>query len=120
MRRIGPEALRYVLAVVAALAALGLRGMLTPLFGATNPYHTVWAAVAFAAWYCGGAPALVTTVLSLVGVWYFFVPPFHSCALQNPTTEIYGMAGFLVFSGFIIVLGEGNRRSQARSEAEVV
>ena len=120
MRRISPDARRYVLAVLAALAALVLRGMLTPLFGATNPYHTVWAAVAFAAWYCGVAPAVVTTLLSLIGVWYFFVPPFHSFALQNPTKEIYGMVGFLVFSGFIIALAEGNRRSQTRSEAEVV
>jgi PAS domain S-box-containing protein len=120
MRRISPDARRYVFAVLAALAALLLRGMLTPLLGATNPYHTVWVAVAFAAWYCGVAPAVVTTLLSLVGVWYFFVPPFHSFALKNPTTEIYGMAGFLVLSGFIIALGEGNRRSKARSEAEVV
>jgi len=120
MRRITPDARRYVLAVLAALAALLLRGMLTPLLGATNPYHTTWAAVTVAAWYCGVAPAVVTTLLSLVGVWYFFVPPFHSFALQNPTTEIYGMVGFLVFSGFIITLGEATRRSKARSEAEVV
>jgi C4-dicarboxylate-specific signal transduction histidine kinase len=29
------------------------------------------------------------------------------------------MVGFLVFSGFIIALGEANRRSKARSEWEV-
>src|ERR1700674_21030 len=118
MRRISPDARRYVLAVLAALAALVLRGMLTPLFGATNPYHTVWAAVAFAAWYCGVVPAVVTTLLSLVGVWYFFVPPLHSFALQNPTTDIYGMVAFLVLSGFIIALGEGNKEIPNTNEAK--
>jgi len=120
MRKVTPDARRYVLAVLAALVALFLRKTLSPLLGASNPYHTVWPAVAFAAWYCGVAPAVVTTLLSFVGVWYFFLPPFRSFALQNPTTETYGIVGFLVFSGFIIALGEANRRSEARSEAEVV
>jgi PAS domain-containing protein len=119
MHRVGRNARRYGLAILASLVALLLREMLTPLFGATNPYHTVWAAVAFAAWYCGVAPAVVTMLLSLAGVWYFFLSPFHSFALQNLEVEVSGMVAFLVFSGFIIALGEANRRSKARSEKEV-
>ncbi|MGA9989705.1 MAG: histidine kinase, partial [Terriglobales bacterium] len=57
--------------------------------------------------------------LSVVGVWYFFLPPFHSFALKNPEVEISGIIGFMVFSSFIIALGEANRRSKARSEREV-
>ena len=34
-----------------------LRYMLSPLLGATNPYHT-WGAVVFSAWYCGLADPL--------------------------------------------------------------
>jgi PAS domain S-box-containing protein len=66
------------------------------------------------------APAVLSTLLSVVGVWYFFLPPFHSFALQNPQVEISGMVGFLAFSGFIIALGEANCRSKARSETDVV
>jgi PAS domain S-box-containing protein len=118
MRRVNPEARRYVLAVLAALVALFLRKMLAPLLGASNPYHTVWIAVVFSAWYCGVGPSVINMLLSLVGVWYLFLPPFHSFTLENPKAEISGMVGFTVFSGFIIALGEANRRSTARSERE--
>ena len=110
------ELRRYGLAVLATIVALLLREALTPLLGENNPYHTVWAAVVFSAWYCGLGPSVVTTVLSLVGVWYWFLPPTHSFALENPETAISGMVGFLFFSSFIIALGEANRRSFAKSQ----
>jgi signal transduction histidine kinase len=119
MYSVGRNARRYGLAVLAALAALLLRVMLTPLFGTTNPYHTFWLAIVFSAWYCGLGPSIVAVLISAVGVWYFFLPPTHSFALQNPQVAISGMVGFLVFSGFIIALGEANRRSKERSEREV-
>jgi K+-sensing histidine kinase KdpD len=119
MHRVGRYARQYGLAVLAALVALLLREILTPLLGTTNPYHTVWLAVAFSAWYCGLGASIVSVLLSVVGVWYLFLPPTHTFALQNPEVAIFGMVGFLVFSGFIIALGEANRRSKARSEGEV-
>jgi signal transduction histidine kinase len=107
--------IRYGLATLAAMAALLLRELLSPFLGTDNPYHTVWAAVVFAAWYCGVGPAVVTTVLGGLGVWYWFLLPTHSFHLQDPKTEISGMVGFLFFSGLIIVLGEANRRSLEKS-----
>lgn len=112
-------AVRYGFAVLAALTGLLLREMLSPLFGAANPYHAAWAAVAFSAWYCGAGAAVLTTFVSMFGVWYWFLPPYHSFALQEPRTQIPGMIGFLVFSGFIIVLGETSRRSKARLQQEI-
>jgi signal transduction histidine kinase len=106
---------RYGLAIAVAIVALLLRQLLSPLLGADNPYHTVWAAVVFSAWYCGLGPSVVTALLSSVGVWYWFVPPFGSFAIQDLKTGISGMVGFLGFSGLIIALGEANRRSLARS-----
>jgi signal transduction histidine kinase len=108
---------RYGLAILAAAAALLLRQALSPLLGESNPYHTVWAAVFFSAWYCGLGPAIVTTLLSMVGVWYWFLPPTQSFALRDPKNAISGMVGFLVFSGLIITLGEVNRRSLARTQS---
>jgi signal transduction histidine kinase len=119
MHRVERYARKYGLAVLATLIALLLREILTPLFGMKNPYHTVWLAVAFSAWYCGTGASIVAVFLSLVGVWYLFLPPIHSFALQNPEIEISGMVVVLVFSGLIIALGEANRRSNARSEGEV-
>jgi K+-sensing histidine kinase KdpD len=116
---VGRNARRYGFAILAALVALLVQQMLVPLLGTNNPYHTAWLAVVISAWYCGLGPSVVSTLMSLVGVWYLFLPPVHSFALQNPEVEIYGMAGFLVFSGVIIALGEANRRSKERSEREV-
>lgn len=107
---------RYGLAILAAIVALWLRQVLSPLLGENNPYHTVWAAVFFSAWYCGLGPSIVTVLLSVVGVWYWFLPRAHLLQLQDPKTEISGMLGFLVFSALIIALGEANRWSVASSK----
>jgi signal transduction histidine kinase len=105
---------RYSLAVLAAILALLLRRLAAPLLGENNPYHTVWAAVVFSAWYCGLGPSVVTALLSAVGVWYWFLPPDFS--LDDPKAAISGILGFLVFSGLIIALGEANRRSLSKSK----
>jgi PAS domain S-box-containing protein len=105
-------AFRYAAAILAVAFALYLRYLLTPLFGNGNPYHTVWLAVAFSAWYCGLGPSVVATILSTLGVWYWFLPPPHSFAIPD-RNDTYGMLGFLVFSAAIIVLGESNRRGFA-------
>ncbi len=107
---------RYGLAVLAAIVALLLRRILTPLLGESYPYHTLWAATVFCAWYCGLGPSILTALAGVVGIWYWFLPPVHSFELQDPKAEIGGMLGFLLFSGLIIALGEASRRSLARSK----
>jgi signal transduction histidine kinase len=110
---------RYGVAILTAILALTLRGLLTPILGTTDPYHTVWAAIVFAAWYCGVGPAIVTTLMSAAGVWYWFIPPEHSFAVTDPKVQFTGLAGFLLLSTFIIAFGEANRRSKTRSEIEI-
>jgi signal transduction histidine kinase len=105
---------RYTLAVTAAAAALVLRELLSPFLGENNPYHTAWAAVVFSAWYCGLGPSIITTLILVLGIWYWFLPPGQSFALEDPRRAIFGMVGFLFFSGLIIALGETNRRSLAK------
>jgi signal transduction histidine kinase len=107
---------RYGLAILAAVVALWLRQLLAPLFGESNPYHTLWLAVVFSAWYCGLGPSVLTTSIGLIGVWYWFLPPYHSFSLEDPKAQISGMIGFLIFSSVIIALGEANRRSLARNK----
>ena len=107
-------AVRYAFAVLTAVLALLLRQALWPLLGANNPYHTVWAAVVFSAWCFGLGPSIVTALISALGVWYWFLPPFHSFRLQDPKAQITGLVWFGVLSGFIIALGEANRRSHRK------
>jgi K+-sensing histidine kinase KdpD len=103
MSKAGPT-FRYALAILAAMVALFLRGLLTPLLGNHDAYHTVWLAVVFSAWYCGLGPSIVATVVSALGVWYLFLPPSHSWAIRD-RADVYGLLGFCVFSGAIIALG---------------
>jgi PAS domain S-box-containing protein len=109
-------AARYAWAVLIAVLALLLRQALSPFLGASHPYHTVWAGVVFSAWYCGLGPSIVTTLISVLGVWYWVLPPLHSFRLQDPKTQISGLVGFGVLSCFIIALGEANRRSHHREK----
>ncbi len=119
MRPTQPAA-RYAVAILATAVALFARQLLTPLYGSQNAYHTVWLAVAFAAWYCGLGPSIVTALLGALGVWYWFIPPFHSFATHN-RSDLFGALGFLVFSSAIIALGESNRRGYvARSRLAAI
>jgi PAS domain S-box-containing protein len=103
------SAIRYAIAVLAAVAALFLRHLLSPLFGETNAYHTVWLAVVFCSWYCGLGPSIICALVCALGVDYFFLPPVGSFKI-NDLSELYGVLGFLGFSIVIIALGESNRR----------
>jgi signal transduction histidine kinase len=109
------EVIRYGLATLAAVGALILRRLLVPLLGSENPYHTVWLAVMFPAFYCGITPAIVTVLLSAVGVWYWLLPPYASVKSLN-ATEMFGMVGFLVFSAVIIAPGEYTHRTIVKRE----
>ena len=68
--------LRYGAAVLAVVAVALLRGALTPLIGRTNlPFALFFYAVAFAAWFGGFRPAVLSVVLSLlIGAWLFAAP----------------------------------------------
>jgi hypothetical protein len=88
---------RYGLAILASSVAIVLRQLVSPLLGSDNPYHTIWAAVVFSAWYCGVGPSIVTVLLGLMGVWYWFLPPAGSFTLQDTRADVYGMIGFVIF-----------------------
>jgi PAS domain S-box-containing protein len=111
-----PILLRYASAVLAAVIVLMLRQMLSPWLGTHYPYLTLSAAVVFSAWYCGVGPSVVATLISVLGVWSWFLPSARSFTVQDLRTSITGAVVFLVLSGFIIALGEANRRSNARFE----
>lgn len=105
-------ALRYALAVATAAAALLLRRALSPAIGNQFPFLTLWPAVVFSSWYCGVGPSIMAGLLSLAGTWLWFVPFSGSFHLRM--SNVYGMIGFLVFSGLIIAMGEANRKANRR------
>jgi signal transduction histidine kinase len=105
---------RYGLAILAVIVALLLRRFLAPLLGENNPYHTLWPAVVFSAWYCGLGPSLVTTfwsgrrlVLVLATLPFLFTSGPRDCDFRDRR--------FLVLFRFDYRPGETNRRSLAKS-----
>lgn len=102
-------AVRYILAVLAAIAAILLREALDPVFHARYAYHTIWLAVIFSAWYCGVGPSIVAVAIDTVGVWYLYLTPERSFVGKD-RVEIMGILVFLAFSAITIALGESNRR----------
>lgn len=107
---------RYAVAVTVAFLALLLRFLLTPLIGPETPYFTAWLGVMFCALLCGVGPSVVATVMMFLGVWYWFLPPFGSFALIS-AQHVFGLCGFLLFSGIIIAIGHRARRTQERLNA---
>jgi signal transduction histidine kinase len=117
--------LRYIVALLAVVVALLIRGALNPLLGDSVPYVILFPAVVFSAWYCGLGPSLFSVVLCLVGSKYWFIPPVHSFNLPTRADSI-GMLAFLFGSAFIVTIGEARRheneklrQSQGELEARV-
>jgi PAS domain S-box-containing protein len=110
---------RYGLAILAAVAAVLLRELLSPWLARSAPYLTLWTAVAFSSWYCGLGPSIAAAFTGVAGIWFFFFRAQNSLALRDPHIEIAGMIGFLVFASLIIALGEANRRARLKLDREV-
>ncbi len=87
----------YALAAVVVAAAVGLRLAADPILGANSPYLPFVAAVLLAGRLGGRGPALVSTVLSILSVWYFFIEPRYSFAISEPTAAA-GLGLFAVIS----------------------
>ena len=97
---------RYILALLATVAALGLGALFEPLLGDASRYPTLWAAVAavvFSAWCCGLSPSILTAVSAASGVWFLFLPP-HNFFVLPSRADIFALFGFLLVSGFIVAL----------------
>ena len=83
-------ALRYAISLLCVAAALLSSLLLQRLF----PYPFLFlffAAVMASAWFGGTAPGLFAVFLSTLAVDYYFVPPFHSFAV-NATDTAYFVA----------------------------
>lgn len=95
------DAYRLILAARIPLAASGVQWV---FWAAIQPY--VWflffPAVFFSSWLGGLRGGLVATVLSTGLVWYFFIPPQFSFAVQSPMA--YVSIGMFVGMGVLFSL----------------
>src|SRR5215467_9281278 len=90
---IAGAASRYAIAILLAGVALWLSLVLETSFG--NPFWLFFpSAVVASAWFYGKAAGWVTTVVSMIAVQYYFIPPLRSFGVRR---EDYPF--FLTFVG---------------------
>ncbi len=112
---------RYGIGLLCVAAALASSLLLQRLF----PYPFLFlffAAVMASAWFGGTAPGLFAVFLSTVAVDYYFVPPFHSFAIN--TSDIAYFMAFIVCALVASWVSSSKRRSEealreARDHLEV-
>jgi signal transduction histidine kinase len=100
-----------MVALLATAAALLVRLVLNRFLGDYVPYITLFPAVAFCAWYCGVGPSILSGILGLVGLRYWFMPPAHSLRVHG-MQQAAGVVAFLFVSGILIAMGEARRRRE--------
>lgn len=85
----------YVLAVLATLAAWGLRVLLDVYLPGNAPFVTFFLAVAVAGWLGGFGPAIVATLLSACISRWFYMVPVHAFRFDDARQAV--VIGLFVF-----------------------
>ena len=104
---------RYAVAVLVTGIALLTRVLLNPVLDGNLPYITLFAAVAFSAWFCGIGPSILSLLVAIVGVRYWLIHPTHSFAIPDLLQSL-GLVLFLLTSALFVVFGEISRRERKR------
>jgi signal transduction histidine kinase len=100
---------RHAMALAAISVALLIRAALRPFLGESAPYITLFPALAFIGWYCGVGPSVLSVVIAVLGVRFWFLRPAHSLSVPD-TPQLFGILTFLLASALIVAIGESGRR----------
>src|SRR5947209_10127559 len=111
-----PTPVRYTIAVVAALGAGVLRGVLSPIWGEDLPFLTFIPAMVLSAWAGGFWPGLLTTVLGAAIVQYFWLPPSYSFKIGS-LADVVGLLFFIGIGALISALSGTMHRGRRRLES---
>jgi len=109
-------AFNYAFAVLACIAAWGLREALDPLLGDRVVYAPLLLAVAVAAWYGGLGPAVAATLLGAAISWTAYLSPSDRVgAIDSPDAVQLGhfVAAALCIGGIASALRASREQAQA-------
>jgi PAS domain S-box-containing protein len=112
----GGSASSYVVAIIAVLAAVGLRWLIDPWLGDRLTLVTLYGAVALAVWFGGYRPALLTTLAGYLACDYLFIKPRGSFDFSSPAW-LLGFLAYAASCAIIIGFGEAMRRARQRAWA---
>jgi PAS domain S-box-containing protein len=111
------RALSYVLALAGVAAAMGLRLAIESWFGPGLPtYITFYPMVMVVALLVGFGPGMVATVVAVVTVDYWIIPPSGHFSISSPIDQV-GLVLFLGMGLFISLVAEGYRRDMSKAAA---
>jgi two-component sensor histidine kinase len=106
----------YSAALSILVVALLLRMMLNQALPLGFPYLTFFPSIVIIAFICGTGPAILASVLAGLASWYFFIPPFHSFAIEAPS--ILALVFFALIVGINIAVIHRLFESLALVDAE--
>ena len=112
---------RWGFAGLAVVAALALRLALDPVLPPGFPFLTFFPAVVLTAFVAGVGPGTAVAVACLVLIWYAFIPPAWSFALDGPAAIALLLYGLVtaVQVGLVHLMRRALRRmAEAQAEAQ--
>jgi PAS domain S-box-containing protein len=110
----------YAVAVLACIAAWGLRIVLDPLLGQQVTYAPLLLSVAFAAWYGGLGPAVLATALGVGISWFAYLSPrdrFGALAIDDAVQLGLYCAAALCIGAAASALRVSRERAQTLARA---
>lgn len=102
---------RYTVGVTTGVLAILLRWLLEPVLGHSGFYVTVYMAVVFSALVSGLGPSILSAVIGVLGVVYWFIDPRYSLSVTQ-RSNVHGIIGCILVCIVLIALGEANRSKQ--------
>jgi PAS domain S-box-containing protein len=107
---------RYIYAILAVPAAVLLRYAIIPWAGPGTPFITLFPATVLVALLGGMGPAVLTGLLGVLAMDFFFIPPLHSIDI---TMEFWARSAVVVLtSTYVGYVGKVLREARTRAEKQ--
>jgi PAS domain S-box-containing protein len=104
----------YIVAALAGVLAVLVRAALDPLLGTDHAFVLAILAVVYVSWQCGFGPGVVTLLVSMTGIVYFFVQPKESFVVERLSDQV-AVAAFFFCGVTCAALGHAQRVAHRRA-----
>lgn len=102
-----------IIAALAGVLAVLVRAALDPLLGGDHAFVLAILAVVYTAWQCGFWPGVITLLVSMTGIVFFFVQPHNTFAVERLSDQV-AVAAFFFCGVGCAALGHAQREAQRR------
>ena len=107
----------YAVAILVTAIALSFRYVMTPEWGVSLPFDTLYPAIAFSAWFGGFGPGVLTTFLGGLAVAYLWPAHFGGTTTAGDVLALilFGVVGVFV-SSLVRALQQARARAERTSD----